>query len=158
MSEIKIRKFNDEDLNLFIKWLNKDHVKKWYEQPESWIEEITKCNNNYQWINHFIVTNEDEPIGFCQYYDCFNAKDLEDWYEVKKPNTMFSIDYLIGEEQYLGKGYGKEIVKSITELIKKNHSGQIVVQPDKENLHSCKALLANGYVYDEKWKYYYLNI
>lgn len=108
------------------------------------------------WIRHFIVMDENTPIGFCQYYDCFYANDMEDWYDVAQKNNTFSIDYLIGNEEYLGKGYGKAIVGLLTETIKeKEQAKQIIVQPDKENIPSNKALLANGYIFDENKNYYY---
>ncbi|MDR1759759.1 MAG: GNAT family N-acetyltransferase, partial [Fibrobacter sp.] len=107
-------------------------------------------------IKHFIVKHNSVKIGFCQYYDCFAAK--EEWYEIDKPNQTYSIDYLIGEEDFLNKGYGKEIVKQLIEKIKAENGKEIVVQPDQENTSSQKILLANGFVYKKKEKYYYKNI
>ncbi len=31
-----------------------------------------------------------------------------------------------------------------------------IVQPENENIPSCKALMANGFVYDEEMSYYKL--
>ena len=61
--------------------------------------------------------DEKTPVGFCQYYDCYDANDMEIWYEVVKRGNTFSIDYLVGNESYLGKGYGKAIVKLLTETV-----------------------------------------
>lgn len=81
---------------------------------------------------------------------------MEDWYDVVQKNDTFSIDYLIGEEAYLGKGYGKAIVSLLTRTIKeKEKAKQIIVQPEKENIPSNKALLSNGYIFDENKDYYY---
>lgn len=40
MSEVKLRPFQDEDLEVFKKWLDKPHVAKWYAPSEPWINEI----------------------------------------------------------------------------------------------------------------------
>lgn len=57
------------------------------------------------------------PIGFCKYYDCYDARGLEYWFTVNTPGDTFSIDYLIGDEAYLGKGYGKAIVALLSNAI-----------------------------------------
>ena len=71
----------------------------------------------------------------------------------------FSIDYLIGDTNYLGKGYGKliiaELIKNIREI---KGAKSIIVMPEKENIPSCKALEANSFVYDNILSYYRLDL
>lgn len=75
--------------------------------------------------------------------------------ECQNCGDTFSIDYLIGNEDYLGKGYGKTIVKILTDTVYQvEHAKHIIVQPDKENQASNKALLANGYIFDKNKNYY----
>lgn len=141
---------------LLTTWLNKEYILKWYHEPDEWLTEINERHGAYSWIHHFIVMDKNIPIGFCQYYDCFDANDLEDWYSVARQNGTFSIDYLIGNEAYLGKGYGKAIVRLLTNTIKeKEQAKQIIVQPDKENLPSNNVLLSNGYIFDKQKDYFY---
>lgn len=156
MREIALKPINDEDIMLLTTWLNKEYIIKWYNNPDDWLTEMNERNGAYSWIHHFIVMDENTPIGFCQYYDCFDAKEMEDWYSVAQKNNTFSIDYLIGNEEYLGKGYGKAIVRLLTDTIKeKEQAKQIIVQPDKENLPSNNVLLSNGYIFDKQKDYYY---
>jgi RimJ/RimL family protein N-acetyltransferase len=105
--ELYLRKFEDNDMDLFRHWLYKDYILKWYKDADEWVNELKQRNGDFKFINHYIVMLGDEAIGFCQYHDCYCAK--EDWYSVQKSNTLFSIDYLIGEEKYLNKGYGKKL-------------------------------------------------
>ena len=154
--KLSIQPVDEKDIDMLTLWLNKDYILKWYHDPNEWLAEINGRNDGYSWIHHFIVMAENTPIGFCQYYDCYNARDLEDWYSVTEPNDTFSIDYLIGNESYLGKGFGKEIVKILTETVQSEaQAKQIIVQPDADNHASNHVLMANGYVYDETKKYYY---
>ena len=156
MKTIALRKVTDTDISLLTTWLNQDYILKWYHDPNDWLQEINERNSHYSWVHHFIVMEGETAIGFCQYYDCFDANDLEDWYDVDQRGDTFSIDYLIGNEAYLGKGYGKAIVKLLTDLIhQKEHAKRIIVQPDKENLPSNHVLLANDYIFDEQQDYYY---
>lgn len=157
MNKLNLRPLCDADIALMTQWLNKDYIIKWYNDPEDWLTEINARHGEYSWLHHFIVMDGDTPIGFCQYYDCFDANELEDWYDVSERGDTFSIDYLIGDEAYLGKGYGKAIVALLTETVKENEAAkQIIVQPDTENHASNHVLLANGYVYDEAKKYHSL--
>jgi RimJ/RimL family protein N-acetyltransferase len=95
------------------------------------------------------------PVGFCQYYDCYDANGMEDWFEVDAGGETFSIDYMIGDEAYLGKGYGKAMVGLLSGTVRDSKSAKrIIVQPEPENTASAGVLLANGYTYDEKGKYY----
>lgn len=140
----------DSDIKRLKGWLHKDYIQKWYNDADEWINEIKERNNTFKFLKHYIVLEKDMPLGFCQYYDCFDAK--EDWYIVEIPDKVYSIDYLIGEEEFLGRGYGKKIVKTLVEKIIE----AILVQPDKENIPSCKALLANGFIFDTEKNYYIL--
>ena len=77
MKPITLRIFEDGDRVLFETWVNTDYIKKWYLKPEAWLEEIDGRKNQFFWISHFIVTCGGKPIGFCQYYDCFHANEME---------------------------------------------------------------------------------
>ena len=156
MKILSLREINNSDIALLTEWLGKDYILKWYHDTDDWLREINGRNDEFNWIHHFIVVDEETPIGFCQYYDCYDANDMEAWYEVEKRGDTFSIDYLIGNESYLGKGYGKLIVKLLTETIwQKEQATQIIVQPDEDNHASNHVLMANGYVYDKSKNYYY---
>ena len=154
--KLSFRQFQDADIALLTTWLHKEYILKWYHDPEDWLVEINGRHGEYSWIHHFVVMENKIPVGFCQYYDCYDAKDLEDWYSVNQRGDIYSIDYLIGNEAYLGKGYGKEIVRMLTKQIADTaHAREIVVQPDEENDASNGVLLANGYVYNKEKKYYH---
>jgi RimJ/RimL family protein N-acetyltransferase len=155
MNSIFFRPVADSDIDVLAVWLNKEYILKWYHDSEEWLYEIKERNNCFAWIHHFIVMDSQTPIGFCQYYDCYDANDMEDWYSVTQPGHTFSIDYLIGNEAYLGKGYGKYIVKLLTDTVKQKQAKQIIVKPEQDNHSSNQVLLANGYIYDVQRKYYF---
>lgn len=148
-----IRPLTDEDVTLLTTWLYQDYVLKWFDNPQDWLAEVNGRQNEYNWIHHFIVMHGDIPIGFCQYYDCFDSN--EDWFTITRAGDTYSIDYLIGKKDYLNKGYGKSIIRLLTETVRRNTTAtQIIVQPDTENHASNHVLLANGYVFDEANQYY----
>lgn len=152
-----LRPFCASDVETFRQWLYQDYILKWYHDPEDWMEEVVGQDGQFAWIHHYIAMLGDHPIGFCQYYDCFEAQDLEDWYQVEVPGQTFSIDYLIGKLDYLGKGYGKEIVHLLIQKIKDQEESAevILVQPEPENFASCAVLRQNGFVFSEEKKYFW---
>ena len=148
-NQLKLRPFWGCDIALMERWLYTPHIAKWYEHPEDWLNELKNRNGEFSFISHFIAEFEGKPIGFGQYYDCFLARQYEAWSEEQKvgekQGDIFSIDYLIGEVEYLQKGFGKEIVRFLTERVEKLGAGRIIVQPDEENEASQRTLTANGY-------------
>lgn len=156
MKDIQLRTIRDEDIELLRVWLNKQYIKQWYNDPDEWLTEVKGRNDEYHWIHHYIVMCDDTAIGFCQYYDCFDAQAFEDWYRIDTAKKMYSIDYLVGHEEYLHKGYGKRIVHQLTELVAiKENAEIIVVQPDLDNSASNHVLMANGYSFNLEYQYYY---
>jgi len=153
LSVVRLEPITDEDIALIEQWLQKDYIKKWYDPISDWINELRNRTGEFNFIKHFIVKNTSVKIGFCQYYDCFMAQEL--WYKAGKQNYTYSIDYLIGDENYLNKGYGKEIVRQLIDKIKMENGKEIIAQPDVENVKSNKVLLANGFTYKETEKYFY---
>jgi len=157
MGEITLKPVEDTELDLINRWLNKEYVLKWYDDATEWMNEIRNRHGAFRFIRHFLALSGGRPIGFCQYYDCFDAK--EDWYEVSEKGTVYSIDYLIGEEAFLGKGFGKAMVGELERIIRTETTAKrVIVQPEPENAASCGTLLSCGYRFDADRRYYYKNI
>lgn len=142
---LKLCSFTEKDIPLFTKWLNKDYVKKWYTETNEWLEEVS--SDEFDFIHHFIVTEDDKPIGFCQYYDY--SLGGEDWHGNADIKDTYSIDYMIGEEEYLGKGFGTSMIKLLAEKVfSQTPAVQVIVQPDKENFASRNTILSAGFCYN----------
>lgn len=147
---LKLRVFDDNDVVLVETWLHKEHVKKWYEIPymgitiEDWMNEIKARHDEYRWITYLIVQEEDRPIGFCQYYKCEDSGD-EDFGTLPIKGS-YGIDYLIGEEECLGKGKGKEIIGLLTYTIFAFPDAErVTADIDLSNKASGGALLSCGF-------------
>ena len=138
---MKIKEFRLADLNIMGAWLAQDYIRKFWGDPQDWIKEISE-NISADWVKYFIVECN-EPIGFLQYYETDKAPQGE-W--SAEPIGTVGIDYLIGDIEYLGKGYGSKIIRLLTGLIKsKNVYDYIVADPIVENISSIKALENNGF-------------
>ncbi|MED4273300.1 GNAT family N-acetyltransferase [Weissella confusa] len=154
--DIQLRDYKDSDFTMVERWLNQPRISKWYAPIDEWLDELKHRESEFSWLHHMIVMVDEKPIGFCQYYDCFDSRDYETWVgrDFDAPNQVYSIDYLIGDEKYVGKGLGKKLIATLTELVFSKGATEIIVSPDDENHQSNAVLLANGYVKSETDDYY----
>ena len=146
---LEFRALGDNDVSLVETWLYKEHVKKWYEIPhlditiDDWMFEIKERNGEFKWLTHLIVLWEGSPIGLCQYYKCEDSN--EDFGSLMLIGS-YGIDYLIGEESFLGKGLGRGIVSLLVDKIFSFPDTQrVTADIDKDNKASEKTLLSCGF-------------
>jgi RimJ/RimL family protein N-acetyltransferase len=151
--DIVLIPLTDADINIFINWLNKDYIYKWFcpdgeTEKKAWIDEIKKRNNEYRHYNHFIVNYKNIKIGFCIYFDIYFEQEYskEIYKKTFEKNHAFEIGFCIGEEKYLNKGIGKIIVKKLEEKILEIGGKEILADPDEKNIVSIKTLLSNGFI------------
>lgn len=152
---LKLRLLCDNDVPLIESWLNKEHVKRWYEIPhmnifiDDWMYEIRERNGEFKWLTYLIVECENSPIGFCQYYKCI---DSDEDYGALQVKGSYGIDYLIGKESYLGKGLGKEMVMLlVNKVLSFTDAQRVTADIDSGNTASQKTLLSCGFeLFDAK--------
>ena len=154
---INLRKMEQDDILLFIEWLKLSHVAAWYHEPEDWIYEVKNQAIEYPWLYHYIAEEQGRPIGFCQYYEYANSG--EDWHGSIPLEGTYSIDYLIGDVNYLGKGYGAKMLQLLLDKIRQGPKAKrIIVQPEELNAASCGVLRSIGFHFDEENKVFILAI
>lgn len=147
---LELRLLNDSDIPLIEIWLNEEHVRRWYEIPHlgitinDWISELKEYKGEFQWITYLIVLWQDRPIGLCLYYKCVDSSG-EDFGTLPLIGS-YGIDFLIGEESYLGKGLGKGIITLLVDKIFSLQDAQrVTADIDKNNKASEKTLLSCGF-------------
>lgn len=145
---IFLRPMQLSDLPLFQKWLALPHVSTWYHDPEDWIYEIVHQEDEFSFLRHLIVGSGGKPIGFCQYYPYWLSG--EEWHGTTPLEGTYSIDYMIGDTAFLGKGYGKRIILALLDQIRLlPDASRVIVQPEPENQASCGVLRSCGFQFDE---------
>ncbi len=146
---LELRLLCDDDIPLIENWLNKQHVKRWYEIPamgitiDDWMSEIKEYQGEFRWITYLIVQCQGKPIGLCLYYKCTDSD--EDFGNLSLDGA-YGIDYLIGEETYLGKGLGRKMVQMLVDQISSFQDAKIVTADiDIENMASGGTLRSCGF-------------
>ena len=154
---MRLREFIKTDIALFRRWLYLPHVAKWYHEPQDWLVEVEDVKGEFAWIKHYIVEEADKAIGFCQFYEY--CKSGENWHGTMEVRGTYSIDYMIGEADYLMKGFGKQIVQELIKKIKDEDGAQyIIVSPELENEASCRTLISSGFVYNKDDEIYIMEL
>jgi RimJ/RimL family protein N-acetyltransferase len=147
MAEIAFRPLEDDDIPLVDEWLRKDRVRRWFEKPEDWLGEIRNRRGEYSFLHHFIAVLGATPVGFCQYYACADVREAC-FLGVPRAGT-YSIDYLIGEEEFLGMRLGEAMVRALVEMVFRIPAAErVVALPDPENHLSCRTLLGAAFHFD----------
>lgn len=148
---LELRLLGDHDVPLVEAWLHKPHVKKWYDIPqmgvtiEDWMHEIQERHGAFRWLTHLVATWQGAPIGLCQYYRCEDSGD-EDFGALPVEGS-YGIDYLIGEEAYLGKGLGRRMITLLVDTVFTfPDAKRVTADIDKDNAASEKTLLACGFM------------
>ncbi|MDR2889746.1 MAG: acetyltransferase [Lachnospiraceae bacterium] len=148
---LTLRALEDSDVPLVSEWLNKEHVKRWYELPhmgvgiDDWLAEINARDGDFKWITYQIVLWQGKPIGFCQFYRCEDSIDED--FGTMPIEGAYGIDYLIGESDYLGRGLGKQMIGLLMETIGSfPDAKRITADIDQDNRASARSLLSCGFV------------
>ncbi|MDT2687614.1 GNAT family N-acetyltransferase [Enterococcus gallinarum] len=145
------------EIELVDRWLRKEYIKKWLGSAEDWLTEIRNETGEFDYIHHFIVLLDDKPIGFCQYYAC--EKTIKGYPWEHEPVGTFGIDYFIGEETYLKKGFGNRLIKSlVNHILSHEQAGRIIADPVPENQVSIAVLEKNGFKLDDGTGLYFKDL
>ena len=135
---IQFLPFAAEHLLLYFKWAEKEHVKsEWfrdgYKPVDAIIEKLKEGSDAFP----FIIQVSDCQVGFIQYY--YFTEDT------------VGFDIFIGEEAYINKGYGTEIVKSFAKMLFAiDGVNKIIVDPFITNKQAQRCYEKAGFTVSHK--------
>lgn len=139
--------FTDDDMGRMKGWLAKDRVRAWYTHPEAWLYELENRAGEYAFVRHFIARLDGRPVGFGQYYPVAAAGEPE--YASYPADGTYSIDYMLGEDDCLGRGLGADLVAALVSAVSALPDARlVVVDPDEANAASRACLASNGFSLD----------
>ncbi len=138
-SQIIFKPLREGDITLLAQWFKQPHIAQWW-PTESTLDNQSLHNKYLKKITShgqaFIVYLGDRPIGYIQCYLADKEFDHETW----------GIDQFIGEADYLGKGYGTQMVKSFVALLfNKPNIKRVIVDPDPKNARAIRCYEKAGF-------------
>jgi RimJ/RimL family protein N-acetyltransferase len=150
---IKFIAFELIHLSMFQKWLSQDHVKPFWQEPESVIELKEKFFGKLppRGVHSFIIEESAEIIGYIQYYDA--CKVGGGWWEDELQGT-FGIDIMIGDPNHIGKGKGKAIISEFVSFLKEKEplATNIIIDPEPANKKAIHVFEKAGFKIEKEIK------
>ncbi|PKL25727.1 MAG: GNAT family N-acetyltransferase [Spirochaetae bacterium HGW-Spirochaetae-3] len=141
--------FTDDDMPTMRAWLRKERVLRWYTEPDEWVRELEERDGEFSFIQHFMARLGGRAVGFGQYYACADSGEAD--YAAYPSAGSYSIDYMLGEDDCVGRGLGSALVgELVAAVLALPEAALIVVKPDEGNAASRACLTANGFSLDER--------
>lgn len=140
---ISFKSFSTSDIKQIYDWTQQPHVKKWWQDPEDWLEFKQKFEDKLQspYRACFIIYIENKAVGYIQTYQ---ANKFPEW--TNQPDGTYGMDLFIGDPEFIGKGYGTQIVaKFVEELFKLPEIKRIIINPDVNNIAAVRAYEKAGF-------------
>ncbi len=133
---IHFRPICSNDFILLLDWLQRPHVKKWWDEGDDTIDKVTAhYSSDTKNTKRFIVEFDGEDAGYFQYYR-FDYRHI-------------GADQFLADRDGLSKGIGTRCLLAFIDLIIANEGPEIIsVDPHPENQRAIRCYEKCGFVHD----------
>lgn len=126
------RRLSPDDFPLMLAWLQKSHVRKWWNDGDDTPEKVAAHYGAQDDTMRFILRDGEKPIGYFQYYFAVDG--------------AVGIDQFIGDETYLNRGVGAETIKMFVRMIVAEHRPPfIILDPSPQNARAIRCYEKVGF-------------
>ncbi len=134
---IGFRPLSPEDYPLLVDWLQRPHVKEWWDDGDDTLERVAASYSaDPETTKRFIAQVEGRDAGYFQYYP------LEAGH--------IGADQFLAHADLLSQGLGTRALLAFVELIRDRESPQrISVDPDPANARAVRCYEKCGFVHDQ---------
>ncbi|HUX79088.1 MAG TPA: GNAT family N-acetyltransferase [Alphaproteobacteria bacterium] len=142
---------------LLLKWINTDHVSRWWRDNRPWsLEDIIQKYSTYcegyketgelkKPIHAFLIQIDSQPIGFIQYYNAHDFPREGGKLPPDLPKKLAALDLFIGEAEFIGKGLSTIILSTFLNDYIKPLFNACFVDPDRDNKLAIRAYEKAGF-------------
>ncbi|MFZ5815288.1 MAG: GNAT family N-acetyltransferase [Bacillota bacterium] len=152
MERIQFLRLTAADLPLMHRWLNTEHVMRWYSPGGRSFEQVQAKYTPYiegkQPTEPYLILHGGTPIGYIQTYRISHWPDYAR--QIGVADDAAGLDLFIGEPAYLGRGLGPVIIRSfLEEVVFPGGAPRCVIGPEVKNQAAIRAYEKAGFRY---WK------
>jgi RimJ/RimL family protein N-acetyltransferase len=146
--KIGFRPLTATDLPLLYEWLQREHVKLWWTDRETYDEVVQHYLPQIQGskpTDPYLILLDDRPGGFIQTY---RVSDYPEYRErVAVEDGVAGVDLLIGEPELTRRGFGSEALQSFVRdiVFSDPEIHACIADPDADNLASLRAFEKAGF-------------
>jgi hypothetical protein len=153
---ISFKPLHESHFPLLLKWLETDHVKQWWDQDITYTIDLVKEKyNSYvkgynivegieKPIHGFIIYYNQNPVGYIQIYNAYDFPREEPFVEL--PDNLGTIDFFIGEIDYIGKGITHLAIKKFLEEYAFVNYRYVIADPEFRNERAVETYETAGFV------------
>jgi aminoglycoside 6'-N-acetyltransferase len=149
MPVVALRPMTRGDLPHLIRWLNAEHVHRWYavdgEPTPEWVKENYGPDIDGKTpVTFWVIEVNGRSIGFCQDY---RISDEPDYALLTPDPDAIGFDYAIGEPAFVGRGIGPRMAWVWLTSIPRRYPGATAcfAAPDHRNAASLRMLAKVGF-------------
>lgn len=148
---ISWRRLDEPDFPLLRRWLEQPHVARWWNHetsPEAVARDFGPAARGEEASEDLLMLLDGEPFGLVQRYRFADypeyVAELAGQFEV--PQEAMSIDYLIGESPWVGRGLGARMIQAVVQTTWADHpdATSVLVPVHASNEASWRALEKAG--------------
>ena len=148
MREIGFRRLGRGDLGLMYEWLRREHVRRWWDEHESYDDVARHCLPSIEGrrlVDLYLILLDGRPVGFIQSYLLADHPDFAALVELGA--GVAGVDLFLGEEELTGKGLGTEVLRSfVRDVVFANPEvTACIADPDVRNAASIRAFEKAGF-------------
>jgi RimJ/RimL family protein N-acetyltransferase len=151
---VTFKPLNESHFPLLLKWLEKPHVKKWWDQDVTYTMDLVREKYNsyvkgYKFVDGiqkaiqaFIIYRNQNPVGYIQIYNAYDFPRSKPFSGL--PVNLGAFDIFIGEQEILLQGVGSQAIAECLSLHGNRYS-HIFADPDKNNVAAIKCYEKAGF-------------
>lgn len=145
---ISFKKITESDFMQIFNWLAQPHVTPWWPESdwENFLEKYrAKIHSDY--VHAYIISIDKYPVGMIQYYWFTKAPQGDESYGRFHDPQMVGLDIVIGDPNYVGKGYGSKALRAFIDQILKREPSikKVFINPDSANKAAIRAYEKAGF-------------
>jgi aminoglycoside 6'-N-acetyltransferase len=149
MPVVALRPMTRGDLPHLVRWLNAEHVHRWYavdgEPTPEWVKENYGPDIDGKTpVTFWVIEVNGRSVGFCQDY---RISDEPDYALLTPDPDAIGFDYAIGEPAFVGRGIGPRMAWVWLTSIQRRYPGATAcfAAPDHRNAASLRMLAKVGF-------------
>ncbi len=158
---ITFRQATVKDCHLMRDWIKQNEfTRHWYYYDKvphlTTLEKKMEKRLKESKTHAMIILVDDKEIGYIQSYP---VDSCGTWgKKVRVADNMISLDYFIGDLNYIHKGLGTKILlEFIEQIVKKENYKVVLITPDPENRANCRCVEKCGFKYIKTVNVPYVN-
>lgn len=132
---ISFKPLEEEDFELLLEWLQRPHVKEWWNDGDDTLEKVRDhYTRDPDETKRFLLCYSDQQTasGYFQYYI--------------EPGSVIGIDQFLADPDNLDKGVGTASISRFLRLIRERHSPtRIIVDPHPDNARAIRCYEKAGF-------------